>query len=80
MIIQKRFIKIDFGSKFLEIRKEFLEYEIMGKGFYLQMKNTAKNETYLIKTDSIDLITIIEPKIKGLSWYNQGEKKTKVGA
>ena len=73
------YLKIDYGSKSLEIPKRVLNYSILNKGFYLELENTAKKETYLIKTDSIDLITIIEPKFKGMSWYD-GKAKAKVGA
>ena len=74
------YIKIDFGNKDLLIPKRFLEYCFYNKGYHLQIINKGNKETYLFKTDSIDLVTLIKPKFKGMSWYNQGEKKTKVGA
>ena len=74
------YIKIDFGNKNLEIPKRFLQYAFLGNGYYLELQNKGKKETYLIKTDSIDLITIIKPKFKGMTWYNQGQKKIKAGA
>ena len=63
----------------MEIPKRFLEYGFLNQGDYIQITNTGKKETYLIKTNSIDLITIIKPKFKGMSWYD-GKSKAKVGA
>lgn len=73
------YIKIDYGNKDIEIPKRFLEYTFFNKGYYLQIKNKSRKEIYLIKTDSIDVVTLIKPKFKGMTWYNQGEEKTKAG-
>lgn len=74
------YIKIDYGNKDLQIPKRFLKYQFFNKGFYLQIENTGKKETYLIKTDCIDVVTLIKPKFRGMTWYNQGENKTRAGA
>ena len=58
----KDYLKIDYGTKSMTIPKHFLNYKILCKGYYLEIANKSKKETYLIKTDSIDLITIIQPK------------------
>lgn len=72
------YLKIDYGTKCLEIPKRFLKYKFLQDG-HLELINTGKKETYLIKTSSIDLITVIEPKIRGMSWYD-GRTQTKIGA
>ena len=72
-------IKIDFGNKKLEIKKKFLEYHFYNRGHHIQIINKADKEIYLIKTDSIDVVTLFKPKFEGLTWYNQGNKKLKVG-
>ena len=56
------YLKIDYGTKSMTIPKKFLNYKILYRGYYLEIDNKSKKETYLIKTDSIDLITIIQPK------------------
>lgn len=74
------YIKIDYGNKDLQIPKRFLKYCFFNRGLYVQIENTGKKEIYLIKTDCIDVVTLIKPKFKGMTWYNQGEKRTKAGA
>jgi len=66
MAEDKDYLKIDYGTKSMTIPKRFLDYKILCKGHYLEIANSSKRETYLIKTDSIDLITIIEPKLRPL--------------
>ena len=73
------YIKIDYGNKEIEIPKRFLEYTFFNKGYHLQITNTGRKETYLIKTDSIDVVTLIKPKFRGMSWHSQGQKRTKAG-
>lgn len=72
------YIKIDYGNKDLQIPKRFLDYTFFNKGYHLQIINKGNKEIYLIKTDSIDVVTLIKPKFKGMTWYNQG--KAKAGA
>ena len=74
------YIKIDFGNKDLLIKKQFLIYKFYNQGYHLELVDTSRKETYLFKTDCIDLVTLIKPKFKGMTWYNQGENKTKTKA
>ena len=56
------YLKIDYGTKSMTIPNRVFDYKILFKRYYLEIANKSKKETYLIKTDSIDLITIIQPK------------------
>ena len=73
------YIKIDYGNKEIEIPKRFLEYTFFNKGYHILIDNKSKKETYLIKTDSIDVVTLMKPKFRGMTWYNQGQSRTKAG-
>lgn len=74
------FIKIDYGNKDIVIKKRFLKYAFYNKGYHLEIVDNCKNEVYLFKTDSIDVVTLIKPKFKGMTWWSQGENKEKIDA
>ena len=77
--MQDDYIKIDYGNKDLLVKKRFLKYNFYNRGYHLELIDKSKKEVYLFKTDSIDVVTLIKPKINGITWWNQGTKKTKVG-
>ena len=71
------YLKLDYGNKDLQIPKRFLEYRFFNRGYHLQIINKGSKELYLIKTDSIDVVTLIKPKFKGMSCH---DGKAKAGA
>ena len=59
---EKDYLKFDYGSKSFTVKKSLVDYSLKGKGYYLKIKDKGKKEMYMLKTDSIDMITIIKPK------------------
>ena len=59
------YLKIEYGNnRSIEIKKQFSDYKILGRGYYLELQDKPHKETHYIKTDVIDSITIIKPKFK----------------
>ena len=59
------------------IKKNNLGYSFMD--FCMRLNDNAKKEKYMIQLETIEAIKIIKPKIRGMTWHNQGELKTKAG-
>lgn len=60
------------------IKKTNLVYSFMD--YCIRFNDYAKKEKYMIQLEAIDAIKVIQPKFKGMSWYNQGKNKAKEGA
>ena len=73
------YIVIDLIKKSLTIKKRFMDYSFFKKGYYLQIIDKGRNEIFLIKTNSIEVVSLVKPKFKGMSWYD-AETKSEVGA
>ena len=71
------YIKIIFGNKDLTIQKRFLDYQFHNAGYkvFLELYDKSRNELYLFKVSSIDVVTIIKPKFKPINWFDSGRKK-----
>ena len=73
------YLVIDLMKKSLTIKKRFMDYSFLKKGYYLQIIDKGRNEIFLIKTDSIEVVSLVKPKFKGMSWF-EAETKSEVGA
>lgn len=60
------------------IKKNNLGYSFMD--FCMRLNDNAKKEKYMIQLETIEAIKIIKPKIRGMTWHNQGQIRTKAGA
>ena len=71
------YIVIDFTNKqSISAKKKAIYYHFFGN--YLRLSDKNKKREYMLDIDYIQGITIQHPRFKGMTWYNQGENKTKM--
>ena len=74
-------ISIFFQNRNIILHRKFIvDYQFYNRGTHLQIVMNDGSKTILIKTDSIEMVTLVKPTGKKMTWYNQGENKTTIGA
>ena len=70
----KDYIYLQYGNREIHNKRSCIDYQILGNGYYLKIRDKCKRETYLIKTDAIDVMKIVEPKW-GRTMYRSEKNK-----